>query len=217
MPEQNCCGLPMLSNGEFPAAERYHNGNVSKLAGFARAGYPIVGTSTSCTLTLKEEAPELLDLQTEGVLALRDATWDIFEWLRELHEAGDLRTDFRPLAMKLPYHAPCQFRAHRVGKPALELMALIPGLDVSESHARCCGIAGTYGYKQEKYQIGMDVGEELFTFVREQGLEVEMTACDSETCRWQLEHGTNLPSRHPIEVLAAAYGVYDLERRRPVG
>jgi len=216
VPEQNCCGLPMLSNGEFPAAERYHNGNVSKLAGFASAGYPIVGTSTSCTLTLKEEAPELLDLQTEGVLALKDATWDIFEWLRELHEAGELRTDFRPLDMKLPYHAPCQFRAHRVGKPALEIMALIPGLDISESHARCCGIAGTYGYKQEKYQIGMDVGEELFSFVREQGLAVEMTACDSETCRWQLEHGTNLPSRHPIEVLAAAYGLYDLERRRPV-
>jgi glycerol-3-phosphate dehydrogenase subunit C len=216
VPEQNCCGLPMLSNGEFPAAERYHNGNVGKLAGFARAGYPIVGTSTSCTLTLKEEAPELLDLQTEGVLALKDATWDIFEWLRELHEAGELRTDFRPLAMKLPYHAPCQFRAHRVGKPALEIMALIPGLDISESHARCCGIAGTYGYKQEKYQIGMDVGEELFSFVRQQGLEVEMTACDSETCRWQLEHGTNLPSRHPIEVLATAYGLYDLERRRPV-
>ncbi len=217
VPEQNCCGLPMLSNGEFPAAERYHNGNVGKLAGFARAGYPIVGTSTSCTLTLKEEAPELLNLQTEGVLALKDATWDIFEWLRELHEAGELRTDFRPLDMKLPYHAPCQFRAHRVGKPALEIMALIPGLDISESHARCCGIAGTYGYKQEKYQIGMDVGEELFDFVRSQGPEIGMTACDSETCRWQLEHGTNLPSRHPIEVLAAAYGLYDLERRRPVG
>ena len=216
VPEQNCCGLPMLSNGEFPAAERYHNGNVGKLAGFARAGYPIVGTSTSCTLTLKEEAPELLDLQTEGVLALKDATWDIFEWLRELYDAGDLRTDFRPLDMKLPYHAPCQFRAHRVGKPALEIMALIPGLDISESHARCCGIAGTYGYKQEKYQIGMDVGEELFDFVRSQGPEIGMTACDSETCRWQLEHGTNLPSRHPIEVLAAAYGLYDLERRRPM-
>ena len=217
VPEQNCCGLPMLSNGEFPAAERYHNGNVGKLAGFARAGYPIVGTSTSCTLTLKEEAPELLNLQTDGVLALKDATWDIFEWLRDLHDAGALRTDFRPLDMKLPYHAPCQFRAHRVGKPALEIMALIPGLDISESHARCCGIAGTYGYKTEKYQIAMDVGEELFDFVRSQGPEIGMTACDSETCRWQLEHGTNLPSRHPIEVLAAAYGLYDLERRRPVG
>jgi glycerol-3-phosphate dehydrogenase subunit C len=87
-------------------------------------------------------------------------------------------------------------------------------LDVRESHARCCGIAGTYGYKAEKYEIAMAVGDELFSFVREQDGQVTMTACDSETCRWQLEHGTDLPSRHPVEVLAAAYGLYDLETRK---
>jgi glycerol-3-phosphate dehydrogenase subunit C len=124
-----------------------------------------------------------------------------------------LKTDFRPLGLKMPYHAPCQLRAHRVGKPALEILSLIPGLELPESHARCCGIAGTYGYKVEKYAIAMDVGEELFRFVRGQQPGVQYTACDSETCRWQLEHGTALPSRHPIEVLAAAYGLYDLERR----
>jgi glycerol-3-phosphate dehydrogenase subunit C len=124
-----------------------------------------------------------------------------------------LRTDFRPLPLRLPYHAPCQQRAHRVGKPALDLLALVPELELHESFARCCGIAGTYGYKSEKYQIAMDVGEELFRFVREQGPEVRFTACDSETCRWQLEHGTDIPSRHPIEILAAAYGLYDLEKR----
>ncbi len=213
VPEQNCCGLPLLSNGEFGAARNYHRGNVGKLAGFARAGLPIVGTSTSCTLTLKEEAPELLDMDDESSVQLKMATWDIFEWLRELHEAGDLRTDFRTVDLKLPYHAPCQMRAHRIGKPALEIMALIPGLEIAESHARCCGIAGTYGYKVEKYQIAMDVGAELFDFVAAQGDGVTYSACDSETCRWQLEHGTDLPSRHPIEIVAAAYGLYDLDRR----
>jgi glycerol-3-phosphate dehydrogenase subunit C len=63
----------------------------------------------------------------------------------------------------------------------------------------------------------MDVGEELFSFVRNvvqsEGQDVQYTACDSETCRWQLEHGTALPSRHPIEILAAAYALYDLEKR----
>ena len=98
-------------------------------------------------------------------------------------------------------------------------MAQIPGLDLRESHARCCGIAGTYGYKTEKYQIAMDVGAELFDYVAAQANEsdpVSLTACDSETCRWQLEHGTGIPSRHPIELLAAAYGLYDLQQRRPV-
>jgi glycerol-3-phosphate dehydrogenase subunit C len=214
VPPQNCCGLPLLSNGEFAAAAGYHRGNTARLAGFARAGFPIVGTSTSCTLTLKEEAPELLDMDDEPSAVLKMNTWDIFEFLQELHATGELRSDFRPLALTLPYHAPCQQRAHRVGKPALEILALIPGLDLRESTARCCGIAGTYGYKVEKYQIAMDVGEDLFSFVQAQGNAVHYTACDSETCRWQLEHGTDLPSRHPVEILAAAYGLYDLDKRQ---
>lgn len=213
IPPQNCCGLPMLSNGEFDAASSYHDNNVNKLQLYAEAGLDIVGTSTSCTLTLKEEAPELLHRVDEKSRHLSRATWDIFEWLLVRCEQGELKTDFRPLDMVLPYHAPCQYRAHRVGKPALEILRLIPGVDVRESHARCCGIAGTYGYKAEKYQIAMDVGAELFDFVKAQGSDVKMTACDSETCRWQMEHGTDLPSRHPIEYLAAAYGLYDLESR----
>ncbi len=212
VPPQNCCGLPMLSNGEFGAAAGYHRSNVARLSGFARAGFPIVGSSTSCTLTLKEEAPELLDLHDEPNTTLAHAVWDIFEFLRDLLQKGELRTDFRRLEMVLPYHAPCQLRAHRVGKPALEVLALVPGLQLHESQARCCGIAGTYGYKQEKYQVAMDVGEELFRFVR--GVQgATYSSCDSETCRWQMEHGATLPSRHPIEILAAAYGLYDLETR----
>jgi glycerol-3-phosphate dehydrogenase subunit C len=214
VPPQNCCGLPLLSNGEFDAARSYHRGNVARLAGFARAGFPIVGTSTSCTLTLKEEAPELLDMVDKGSQTLRAGVWDIFEFLRDLADRGRLRTDFQRLELRLPYHAPCQQRAHRVGKPAIDILSLVPGIQIDESHARCCGIAGTYGYKAEKYAIAMAVGEELFRFVREHSEGVQFTACDSETCRWQLEHGTAVPSRHPIEVLAAAYGLYDLESRK---
>ena len=226
VPRQNCCGLPMLSNGEFGAAERYHRRNVSRLASYVQAGFPILGSSTSCTLTLKEEAPELLDLDGDAdAQALKLATWDVFEWLRQRLDQGELPTDLRPLddtrPFILPYHAPCQLRAHRIGKPALDVLAQIPGLDLRESHARCCGIAGTYGYKAEKYQIAMDVGAQLFAFVAAQVAEpvphgsVSYTACDSETCRWQLEHGSGLPSRHPVELLAAAYGLYDLHARQP--
>lgn len=108
VPPQNCCGLPMLSNGEFKAAAGYHRSNVARLAGFARAGLPVVGTSTSCTLTLKEEAPELLDMHDAGSTALKQGTWDIFEFLADLTARGELRTDFRTLPLNLPYHAPCQ-------------------------------------------------------------------------------------------------------------
>jgi glycerol-3-phosphate dehydrogenase subunit C len=75
-------------------------------------------------------------------------------------------------------------------------------------------LAGTYGYKVEKYDIAMKVGQEAFDFINAQGPEAHMVVSDSEICRWQLQHGTGKPSRHPIEILAAAYGLYELEKRR---
>jgi glycerol-3-phosphate dehydrogenase subunit C len=164
-----------------------------------------VGTSTSCTLTLKEEAPELLGLHDQDVRTVAEGTYDIFEFLRTMHERGELRTDFVSIERTLPYHPPCQLRAHRLGRPALDILELVPGLNIQESTSSCCGIAGTYGVKREKYQIGMDVGADLFAFVTNSKSDVAL--CDSETCRWQITHGTGVASKHPIEILYAAYGL----------
>ncbi|HEY81126.1 MAG TPA: anaerobic glycerol-3-phosphate dehydrogenase subunit C [Anaerolineae bacterium] len=216
VPPQNCCGLPMLSNGEFKAASKLYDNNLRKLGPLAAAGYDIVGASTSCTLTLKEEAPHLLDRHGEAEQTLTHAVWDIFEWIRE--RLDELPRDFVAMEMVIPYHPPCQYRAHRAGRPAMDVLEMIPGVEVHESHARCCGIAGTYGYKKEKYDIAMKVGQELFTFIleEEERHHTEFNACDSETCRWQIEHGSGQDSRHPIEILAAAYGLYDLNARKPM-
>ncbi len=204
LPPQNCCGLPLLSNGEFPAARRYHTSNVRHLVEYARRGLRIVGTSTSCTLTLKEEAPELLDMYDEDTQLVAQQTYDLNEFLINLLEEGTLKTDFKPISLKLGYHIPCQYRAHRLGNPGLELLQLIPDLEVVNSQAACCGIAGTYGYKAEKYPIAMQVGKPLFDFIDQVG--GPLVICDSETCRWQITHATGLPAIHPVELLAAAYG-----------
>jgi len=121
-----------------------------------------------------------------------------------LLEEGALQEPSRPLPLTLAYHAPCQYRAHRLGVPSVELLRLIPELQIVESQAACCGIAGTYGFKQEKYQIGMEVGRPLFEFVA--AVDGPLVVCDSETCRWQITHATGVPTVHPIELLAAAYG-----------
>lgn len=204
VPPQNCCGLPLLSNGEFAAARRYHDSNVRQLAPYVRQGIPIVGTSTSCTLTLKEEAPELLDMHDPDTRLVAENVFDLNEFLLDLLERGELDTNFSPLPATLPYHAPCQYKAHRLGRPAVELLDLIPALSILESRAACCGIAGTYGYKVEKYDIAMRVGADLFDFIQETG--AALAVCDSETCRWQITHATGLPAVHPVELLAAAYG-----------
>jgi glycerol-3-phosphate dehydrogenase subunit C len=205
IPPQNCCGLPLLSNGEFKAARCYHASNVRSLVQYARRGIPIVGTSTSCTLTLKEEAPELLDLHDEETQLVSKATYDFNEFLLLLLNEGTLNLNLRALPLSLAYHVPCQYRGHRLGRPGIEVLGLIPGLKVFDSHSACCGIAGTYGYKKEKYDIAMQVGQPLFDFIRQ--TEAPVVICDSETCRWQITHATGVPAIHPVELLAASYGL----------
>jgi glycerol-3-phosphate dehydrogenase subunit C len=85
------------------------------------------------------------------------------------------------------------------------LLALIEDLRVIELDADCCGIAGTYGLKKEKYEISMAVGKPLFTALRE--AHGDVAACDSETCRWQIEHGSGVHAVHPVELLHRAYGL----------
>lgn len=207
VPKQGCCGLPLQSSGLFDDARH------SVLA-LARALEPhladpatvIVGNATSCTLMLKREAREILGLEQDPVLArVAERTYDICELLLELHQAGELKTDLRPLRETVAYHAPCQQQGHGIGKPALDLLALIPGLKVRELDARCCGIAGTYGLKAEKYEIAMAVGADLFAQARDS--RAATVACDSETCRWQITHGSGLPSSHPIDYLYRSYGL----------
>jgi glycerol-3-phosphate dehydrogenase subunit C len=202
--KQGCCGLPLLSNGAFKDGRRYHEYNIAQLLPYVQRGIPIVGTSTSCTLTLKEEAPELLGMHETGARMVAENTYDIFEFLRMLHDRGEMNTNFKPIERTLPYHAPCQLRAHRIGRPALDILELIPGLRLNESNWGCCGLAGSYGYKAEKYKIAMDVGAGLFDFMRNSGSD--LAVCDSEICRWQITHGSGLESKHPIEILREAYG-----------
>jgi glycerol-3-phosphate dehydrogenase subunit C len=203
---QGCCGLPLQSNGMFDAARRYVRRLARHLVPAAREGIDIVGTSTSCTLMLKREAREILGLEDDPDLRLvSERVYDISEYLLMLHRRGELRADFGPLPLTVTYHAPCQQQGHGVGKPALELMALVPELRVVENDATCCGVAGTYGLKKEKYEIAMAVGAGLFAQIEQAA--PDLAVCDSETCRWHIEKATGVQTVHPIEILHRAAGL----------
>lgn len=205
VPPQGCCGLPLQSNGSFAPARDHVRALVARLAPYARAGQTIVASSTSCGLMLKREAREILDIDDPDLALVGERLYDICELLRDLLDAGELRTDFRPMPLRVPYHQPCQGRGHGFGKPAVDLLRLIPGLEVVETERECCGVAGTYGLKREKYPIAMAVGASLFADIAEAG--ADCTACDSETCRWHIARATGVPAVHPVELLHRAYGM----------
>jgi glycerol-3-phosphate dehydrogenase subunit C len=203
LPRQRCCGLPLISNGDFGAARRYATRLIGRLASSAADPGVIVASSTSCGMTLKAKYRELLGLEDDASRAVGLAVYDICEYLVALDEEGELDRSLRPLRARAVYHPPCQLMAHGVGTPALDLLALVPGLEVEASRAGCCGTAGTYGTKVEKYQIAMDVGRALFDQVA--AGRPDFVVCDSETCRWHIAKATGLPVYHPVQVLDRAY------------
>ncbi|MBN1965009.1 MAG: anaerobic glycerol-3-phosphate dehydrogenase subunit C [Anaerolineae bacterium] len=205
VPPLQCCGLPMQSNGDFAGARSYARRNVAWLEPYARQGVPIVGTSASCMMALKGDYEHILGMHDEATRTVAAGVWDFMEFLRHLHEVGQLDTNFRPLDRRLPYHAPCQLKAHGMGRPALDVLGLIPGLVMEEIDADCCGICGTYGYKAEKRTIAEQVGQPIVDHVHAGGFE--RVVCDTETCRWQITSLTGAETFHPIVLLAEAYGI----------
>jgi glycerol-3-phosphate dehydrogenase subunit C len=202
-PRQACCGLPLVSNGDFDAGRRYASRLVGRLRAAADDPGVIVANSTSCGMTLKAKYRELLGLDDDATRAVSQAVYDVCEYLLELDDEGALDRSFAPVEARAVYHPPCQLMAHGVGTPATDLLAMVPGLVVEPSLAGCCGTAGTYGTKVEKYQIAMDVGRTLFDQVAE--TRPDFVVCDSETCRWHIAEATGLPVYHPVQVLDHAY------------
>jgi len=208
-PPQGCCGLPLISNGDYPAAGRSAARLVARLSPAAGEPGVIVATSTSCGMTLKAKYRELLGREDRRTAAVSRAVHDICEYLAELDAEGALDRSFHPLPARALYHPQCQLMAHGMGMPALDLLALVPELEVELSTVGCCGMAGTYGTKVEKYQVAMDVGAGLWRQARD--LRPDFIVCDSETCRWHIAKATGLPVYHPVQVLDRAY------RFRPPG
>ncbi|MDR1790782.1 MAG: anaerobic glycerol-3-phosphate dehydrogenase subunit C [Propionibacteriaceae bacterium] len=203
VPKQGCCGLAQQSNGLYHEA----SANVVKLAKELQAAgdVTIISSSGSCTGMLKHEAHEIMGVTDPALADVGARVRDIMEFLLELDEAGELPHDFQPIKMTVPYHAPCQLKGQGMGLPALEVLKLIPGLTVVESGAACCGIAGTYGLKKEKFDVAQAVGKPLFDMIK--ATNPDYAICDTETCRWQLRKGTGATVDHPIALIHRSLGL----------
>ena len=203
VPDQGCCGLALQSNGLYDKARQY-------VISLGRAlnikpGAPLVGSSGSCVGMIKHEAHEILGVTDPGVIEAGQRIRETSEFLLGLAKAGQLPLDFTPVNLTVAYHAPCQVKSQGMGKPALELLNLIPGLTAVDADATCCGIAGTYGLKHEKYAIGQAVGQPLFDKVKQ--VNPQLAVCDTETCRWQIAKSTGATVVHPVWLVHQAYGL----------
>lgn len=200
LPPQECCGIPMLGNGDFNGARKMALKNVPSLLQAIQSGSDIIFSSTSCGHMIKHEYSHLLNIPDSEEVAKH--TFDLFEYLRNLIESGNLNSRFKKLPIKAAYFAPCHLRSLGIGLPALEILRLIPGLQIDNIEADCCGLGGTFGFKKEKYEISQEIGKDLKEAIDRLKPEIVLTDC--EGCRMQIRHLTGLKVLHPIQILRDA-------------
>jgi glycerol-3-phosphate dehydrogenase subunit C len=203
-----CCGVPSLANGNPAEARKRAIDNIRNLTPAIDAGARIVTACSSCGHMLKTGFAQLLegDAELEQKAAKIAAnTFDLAELLVAQQDAGKFNTRFAPSTtkLKLAYHAPCHQKSQGIGRPWFHLLRQIPGVEIEDLNAGCCGMSGTYGFKEEKYPVSMKVGGELFSAIRTSTPQAVVTEC--ATCQMQIEHGTGVRAMHPVDVLLAAY------------
>ena len=202
IPEQQCCGMPMLANGDFEGARRRAEANLSSLKPWLDQCYDVISTCTTGSLMLKGEYTETLKVDDAEDLANR--SYDLGEYLQLLVEEGLLDLGkFKAIPTRMGYHTPCHLKAQRIGRPFATLINQIPGMHLEALDTICCGLSGSYGLKSEKYEGGMDIGQHLFDALKESNAELAVSECGP--CQIQMKHGTGLPIKHPVSILLEAF------------
>jgi FAD/FMN-containing dehydrogenase/Fe-S oxidoreductase len=200
--DRKCCGRPMISKGLIQQAKANAAYNVDRLAPYAERGIPIIGCEPSCLLTFRDEYPDLLDDPRAARLA--KGSFLIEEFLAALLEKGELDLSFRNGAGAYLFHGHCHQKALVGSRPSLDVLRAIPGATVEEVDSGCCGMAGSFGYEVEHYDLSLAIGgRRLFPAIKAKGPECAVVAAGI-SCRQQIAHGTGRRARHLVEVLADA-------------
>jgi glycerol-3-phosphate dehydrogenase subunit C len=200
VPEQRCSGTPMFANGMLDDARRAAKFNVETFSELVDEGYDVVCTCTSCSMALRQEYPELFDF--DGTAKVAASTYEAVEYLRIHEDLQEAVAESDAEYPDLAYHAPCHARNQGLDRQAIELFRDLEGVEVEDVGESCSGISGTYGWKEEKYDVSMEIGEEMFEHMETATGDEGMTECP--TCAMQMEHGTGYEIHHPMEVLEEA-------------
>lgn len=201
VPQQQCCGMPMLANGDIEGARRRAETNLAFLQPWLAQGFDVIATCTTGSLVLKGEYTETLELNEAETLSSR--TYDLGEYLKILCQEGVLDLNqLKPVSGNMSYHTPCHLKAQKIGRPFVELINEIPGMQIEVLNTFCCGLSGSFGLKSEKYDLGMDIGQHLFDALRISNADVAVSECGP--CQIQMQHGTGLPVKHPVSILLEA-------------
>jgi FAD/FMN-containing dehydrogenase/Fe-S oxidoreductase len=206
IPKHEESGRAWLSKGLVRTAKKIANKNISLLSPYITKETPLIGIEPSAILTFRDEYVDLAhDDQFETAKQLATNVFTIDEFIASEIEKGNISKQLFTKEKKyIKFHGHCQQKALSSVGPSVALLSLPENYSVSTIPSGCCGMAGSFGYEKEHYDVSQKIGElVLFPTVRQQPEDV-IIAAPGTSCRHQIKDGTGRKSMHPVEILYEA-------------
>jgi Fe-S oxidoreductase len=195
-----------LSKGLVRTAQKIARRNIKQLKGVITQKVPLIGIEPSAILAFRDEYPELVgdDLKNDAD-RIAASSFLIDEFIAREFSQGNISAElFTGSPAEILLHAHCQQKAISSSRPTIEMLSIPVNYSVKEIPSGCCGMAGSFGYEKEHYELSNKIGEMvLFPEVREAGLEV-LIAAPGTSCRHHIKDGTGRIAKHPAEILYEA-------------
>jgi Fe-S oxidoreductase len=195
-----CCGRTFLSAGLVDEARREARRMLDTLGPYLETGTPIVGLEPSCLLTLRDEFSAILPGAQTKALAERAQLFE--EFVESERAAGRFEVPFTAMEGRTALlHGHCHQKAFGTIGAAVKALQLIPGLTVETFDSTCCGMAGSFGYEAEHYEMSLKIGElGVLPKMRTASPDV-LLAANGTSCRHQIADATGREARHLVRVL----------------
>jgi len=195
-----CCQRPKISHGLLREARREGYRTLRNLDRYIQQGMKIVVCEPGCCSALTDDLPDLID-DVELAQRIKDNVMMIDQFLFSELQQGRIDCDFRSDFKSILIHGHCHQKSLYGTTAMLQILQRVPGVSVSEIDSGCCGMAGSFGYEKEHYDLSMQIGEDrLFPAIRNRGQGTAVVACGF-SCRHQIKDGTGVQAVHWVETL----------------
>jgi Fe-S oxidoreductase len=199
-----CCGRALISKGLLTEARERHTHLIGRLGPAAKDGIPIVGCEPSCVFTLKDELPSL-SAGDSAAHAIAGQARMVDDLLADAIRDGSLRVAPNGEAHSpVVFHGHCHQKAAGATAGSVALLQGLPGAAVDVLDAGCCGMAGSFGFEREHYDLSLQIGGmRLFPAVHAAPADTQIAAT-GVSCRQQIAQGTGRRAVHPVVLLHSA-------------
>jgi FAD/FMN-containing dehydrogenase/Fe-S oxidoreductase len=197
-----CCGRPLISQGLLDEARAAAQVNADALFEAASRGERIVFLEPSCLSAVREDAPALLRGEAQRKATMVGDACVLFEdYVEQEWMAGRLRLDLTPGPSAVLLHGHCHQKAMGLMPAARALLARVPGSAVVDLDAGCCGMAGSFGYAREHYDVSQKIGERKLLPAARAMPPGAVLVASGTSCREQVKHFTGVAAVHPAQLL----------------